>query len=72
MRILLSDVHGGYTDAFVAGAHDYLFLPAVDGRGGLSRLGAGETVVTVEPCERIERVGGGKLQMVVADRTTAA
>ena len=39
MRILLSDVHGGYTDAFVAGAHDYEFLPAVDGRGGLSRLG---------------------------------
>ena len=39
MRILLSDVHGGYTDALLAGAHDYLFLPAVDGRGGLSRLG---------------------------------
>jgi phenylacetate-CoA ligase len=34
----------------------------------LSRLGVTETVVTVEPCERIERVGGGKLQMVVADR----
>ncbi|MGI3784104.1 MAG: glycosyltransferase, partial [Janthinobacterium lividum] len=40
MRILLSDVHGGYTDALLAGRHDYLFLPAVDGRGGLSRLGA--------------------------------
>lgn len=40
MRILLSDVHGGYTDALVAGRHDYVFLPAVDGRGGLSRLGA--------------------------------
>ncbi|MGI3779627.1 MAG: hypothetical protein ACRYG2_02525, partial [Janthinobacterium lividum] len=40
MRILLSDVHGGYTDALVAGRHDYEFLPAVDGRGGLSRLGA--------------------------------
>ncbi len=39
MRILLSDVHGGYTDALVAGGHDYLFLPAVDGHGGLSRLG---------------------------------
>ncbi len=39
MRILLSDVHGGYTDAFVAGRHDYLFLPAVEGSGGLSRLG---------------------------------
>ena len=40
MRILLSDVHGGYTDAFLAGSHDHLFLPAVDGQGGLSRLGA--------------------------------
>ncbi|GAA3575064.1 glycosyltransferase [Microlunatus spumicola] len=40
MRILLSDVHGGYTDALIAGTHDYAFLPAVDGRGGLSRLGA--------------------------------
>ena len=39
MRILLSDVHGGYTDALVAGEHEYLFLPAVGGRGGLSRLG---------------------------------
>lgn len=39
MRILLSDVHGGYTDALLAGRHDHLFLPAVDGRGGLSRLG---------------------------------
>ena len=39
MRILLSDVHGGYTDALLAGPHDYVFLPAVDGHGGLSRLG---------------------------------
>nr|WP_198423480.1 glycosyltransferase [Microlunatus antarcticus] len=37
---MLFDVHGGYTDALLAGAHDYAFLPAVDGRGGLSRLGA--------------------------------
>jgi phenylacetate-coenzyme A ligase PaaK-like adenylate-forming protein len=34
----------------------------------LTRLGVRETVVAVEPCERIERVAGGKLQMVVADR----
>jgi hypothetical protein len=40
VRILLSDVHGGYTDALLAGRHDHLFLPAVDGSGGLSRLGA--------------------------------
>ena len=40
MRILLSDVHGGYTDALIAGRHDYELLPAVDGRGGLSRLGS--------------------------------
>ena len=40
MRILLFDVHGGYTDALLAGAHEHLFLPAVDGHGGLSRLGS--------------------------------
>jgi hypothetical protein len=40
VRILLSDVHGGYTDALLSGRHDYEFLPAVDGSGGLSRLGA--------------------------------
>ena len=39
MRILLSDVHGGYTDALIAGRNDYVFLPAVDGHGGLARLG---------------------------------
>ncbi len=40
MRILLSDVHGGYTDSFIRGRHDYLFPAAgADGRGGLSRLG---------------------------------
>ena len=39
MRILLSDVHGGYTDSFIAGSHQYWFPPAdADGRGGLSRL----------------------------------
>jgi phenylacetate-CoA ligase len=38
----------------------------------LSRLGVAETVLTVEACERIERGGGGKLQMVVADRAAAA
>ena len=27
MRILMWDVHGGYTDSLVAGTHDYLFLP---------------------------------------------
>ena len=54
MRILLSDVHGGYTDALVAGRHDYLFLPAVEGRGGLSRLGAGAPgrAREVDPAER--------------------
>jgi phenylacetate-coenzyme A ligase PaaK-like adenylate-forming protein len=34
----------------------------------LSMLGVRDTVVAVEPCEGIPRVGGGKLQMVVADR----
>lgn len=32
------DVHGGYTDALLAGSHEYLFLPADEqGRGGLER-----------------------------------
>jgi phenylacetate-CoA ligase len=34
----------------------------------LATLGVRETVVVVEPCDGIPRVGGGKLQMVVADR----
>jgi phenylacetate-coenzyme A ligase PaaK-like adenylate-forming protein len=34
----------------------------------LTRLGVRKTVVAVELCESIERVAGGKLQMVVADR----
>ena len=34
----------------------------------LSALGVRDTVVVVEPCDGIPRVGGGKLQMVVADR----
>ena len=39
MRILLCDVHGGYTDSFIAGSHEYWFPPAdADGRGGLARL----------------------------------
>jgi hypothetical protein len=38
MRILMWDVHGGYTDSLVAGTHDYLFLPPdAPGRGGLAR-----------------------------------
>jgi hypothetical protein len=34
----------------------------------LAGLGVRETVVAVEPCERIERPPWGKLQLVVADR----
>ena len=38
MRILMWDVHGGYTDSLVAGTHDYLFFRmmrrgAADSRG---------------------------------------
>jgi hypothetical protein len=41
MRILIWDVHGGYTDSLVAGTHDYLFLPPdASGRGGLARYGS--------------------------------
>ena len=40
MRILMWDVHGGYTDSLVAGTHDYLFLRRDrSGRGGLARYG---------------------------------
>lgn len=37
MRILLWDVHGGYTDSLLTGCHEYLFLPPQNGRGGLAR-----------------------------------
>jgi hypothetical protein len=41
VRILMWDVHGGYTDSLVAGTHDYLFLsPDASGRGGLARYGS--------------------------------
>jgi glycosyltransferase involved in cell wall biosynthesis len=40
VRILMWDVHGGYTDSLVAGTHEYLFLPPdPSGRGGLARYG---------------------------------
>jgi hypothetical protein len=40
VRILMWDVHGGYTDSLVAGTHEYLFLPPdSSGRGGLARYG---------------------------------
>jgi hypothetical protein len=40
VRILMWDVHGGYTDSLVAGTHEYLFLPPEpSGRGGLARYG---------------------------------
>jgi hypothetical protein len=40
VRILMWDVHGGYTDSLLAGTHDYLFLPPEpSGRGGLARYG---------------------------------
>jgi hypothetical protein len=40
LRILMWDVHGGYTDSLLAGSHDYLFLPRdQSGRGGLARYG---------------------------------
>jgi len=40
VRILMWDVHGGYTDSLVAGTHEYLLLPPdSSGRGGLARYG---------------------------------
>jgi Glycosyl transferases group 1 len=39
VRILVSDVHGGYTDSLIAGDHEYWFPPADPaGTGGLTRL----------------------------------
>jgi hypothetical protein len=41
VRILMWDVHGGYTDSLLAGSDDYLFLPPeTSGRGGLARYGS--------------------------------
>lgn len=45
MRVLLWDVHGGYTDSLLAGGHDYEFLPPTGaGRGGLARYGGAPPV----------------------------
>jgi hypothetical protein len=39
VRILLADVHGGYTDSFIGGKHEYWFPPAdANGNGGLGRI----------------------------------
>jgi hypothetical protein len=39
VRVLLWDVHGGYTDSLLHGCHEYLYPPRDErGRGGLSRL----------------------------------
>ncbi|WP_375423649.1 glycosyltransferase [uncultured Friedmanniella sp.] len=39
MRILLWNLHGGYTDSLLSGTHDYLYLPAgVAGSGGPPQL----------------------------------
>ncbi|GAA1842287.1 glycosyltransferase [Microlunatus capsulatus] len=39
MRILLWNVHGGYSDSLTSGGHTYLYLPADEhGSGGLPRL----------------------------------
>jgi hypothetical protein len=49
VRILLWDVHGGYTDSLVGGSHDYLFLPPDDhGRGGLARYSGSPPASTRE------------------------
>ena len=40
MRILMWDVHGGYTESLLAGTHDCVFLSRDgSGRGGLARYG---------------------------------
>lgn len=49
MRILMWDVHGGYTDSLLAGVHEYLFLPREpSGRGGLARYGSSPPVNAYE------------------------
>ena len=45
MRILLWNVHGGYSDSLTSGGHTYLYLPADEhGSGGLPRLDRPEGV----------------------------
>ena len=47
MRILLWNVHGGYSDSFLSGSHHYLYLPPdARGDGGPPKLG-GRTDVDV-------------------------
>jgi hypothetical protein len=49
VRILMWDVHGGYTDSLLGGAHEYLFLPRdPSGRGGLARYGSAPPVNAYE------------------------
>jgi hypothetical protein len=49
VRILMWDVHGGYTDSLLAGVNEYLFLPREpSGRGGLARYGSSPPVNAYE------------------------
>jgi hypothetical protein len=54
VRILLWNVHGGYSDSLTSGGHTYLYLPAdAQGNGGLPRLDRpeGVDVRLVDPVE---------------------
>jgi glycosyl transferase family 1 len=68
VRIFLWHVHGGYTNSFVQGAHEYL-LPVLPGRGpdGLGRSQTfdwPESVVEVTP----EEAGDAEVDVVVLQR----
>ena len=76
VRILLWDVHGGYTDALTRGPHDYLFLrdaPAADpvdpaglGGKGLIRLGEHGRANLREVC--VEELRDAPPDVVLAQR----
>jgi len=76
VRILLWDVHGGYTDALTSGSHDYLFLrdasaadpsdPASLGGKGLIRLGEHRPANLREVC--LEELRDSPPDVVLAQR----
>jgi glycosyltransferase involved in cell wall biosynthesis len=65
MRILLWHVHGGWTDAFVRGPHDYLLPTAPDGSGGRGTRPWPDSVVDVP----LDDLRDADVDVVVLQRT---
>jgi hypothetical protein len=64
MRILLWQVHGGWTDAFVRGPHTYLLVTGPDGSGGRGKRDWPNSVVDVA----IEDVAHADVDLVILQR----